>query len=402
MKYHNKTQFALRYVLTFKSLTSSFKKNHNSQKIMSKEKRIRLAQLTPTRWAIRPQINGIRARATFEAPTRKAARKAAEEIIIQRRAQSEDPSLRALLDIYMGLSGANLAGATLKPETARKNAQSLLLIARRAGLNEASRLSELSGAIVESWRHDAYKRAGLDIARPNPAKNTSLNATFRQARSVFCARALAEYERRRIKIPQGAFEFCKMPELSPVKKCEFKPIDESIDLKIRRFAAAALDGKRGADLPPKDVAVMVEMARYAGMTLREMMFFSPSWVLKTSDGTFINVAEDGEFTTKRGTKNRKIPVRPERLAKWLRALRDCGGFGDPHNPNLSQTYKYTCLWLSRFLPGRAKKLHELRKMACSDMLSRTGDIFLASKFIGNSISTTVKYYAGLITKIKPL
>ena len=90
---------------------------------MIKRKRIRLAQLTPTRWAIRPQINGKRARATFEAPTRKAARKAAEEIIIQRRAQSEDPSLRALLDIYMGLSGANLAGATLKPETARKNAQ---------------------------------------------------------------------------------------------------------------------------------------------------------------------------------------------------------------------------------------------------------------------------------------
>lgn len=34
--------------------------------------------------------------------------------------------------------------------------------------------------------------------------------------------------------------------------------------------------------------------------------------------------------------------------------------------------------------------------------SRTGDIFLVSKFIGNSISTTVKYYAGIIYKIKPL
>ncbi len=34
--------------------------------------------------------------------------------------------------------------------------------------------------------------------------------------------------------------------------------------------------------------------------------------------------------------------------------------------------------------------------------SRPGDIFLASKFIGNSISTTVRYYAVIIYKIKLL
>lgn len=34
--------------------------------------------------------------------------------------------------------------------------------------------------------------------------------------------------------------------------------------------------------------------------------------------------------------------------------------------------------------------------------SRPDDIFLASKLIGNSISTTVRYYAGIIYKIKLL
>lgn len=41
-------------------------------------------------------------------------------------------------------------------------------------------------------------------------------------------------------------------------------------------------------------------------------------------------------------------------------------------------------------------------MAYLGTLSRTGDIFLASNFIGNSISTTVKYYAVIIYKIKLL
>ncbi len=41
-------------------------------------------------------------------------------------------------------------------------------------------------------------------------------------------------------------------------------------------------------------------------------------------------------------------------------------------------------------------------MAYLGTLSRPGDIFLASKFIGNSISTTVRYYAGIIYKIKLL
>lgn len=41
-------------------------------------------------------------------------------------------------------------------------------------------------------------------------------------------------------------------------------------------------------------------------------------------------------------------------------------------------------------------------MAYLGTLSRPGDIFFASKSIGNSISTTVKYYAVIIYKIKLL
>lgn len=41
-------------------------------------------------------------------------------------------------------------------------------------------------------------------------------------------------------------------------------------------------------------------------------------------------------------------------------------------------------------------------MAYLGTLSRPSDIFLASKFIGNSISKTVRYYAVIIYKIKLL
>ncbi len=317
-------------------------------------------------------------------------------------AKLENPPLSQILKIYAKLAGANLSGATLKPATARKNVNSLKLILRRAGIDpEAADLTDLTPAVIDKWRQSSYKRAGLDFARPNPAKNSSLNATLRQARSVFGARALAEYARRKIRLPKTLEAFMQVADLKPEVRREFTPLSKDIDEQIRTRAAASLDGETGAELPPPEAATMIEMARYAGMTLREILFFRPEWVVETPSGTFINVAEDGEFTTKRCAKNRKIPVDPERLKRWLKTIGKTP-LGDPHTPAQSEAYKCACRWLREYMPNRTKKLHELRKMACSDMLSRTGNIFLAARFIGNSIDTTSKYYAGLLNDIKPL
>ncbi|WYJ06567.1 hypothetical protein P3B99_004980 [Opitutia bacterium KCR 482] len=351
---------------------------------------------TGGKYRARTSIDGARTRLTIEASSKRNAATAAANAITERAAARKNPKLADILAVYKTLAAANNSGASLKPATAHKNAQSLMLILRAAKLDALTiTLSELTPQIVETWRRYCYQKAGLNWNIPNPDKNTSLNSTWRQAKSVFSRRALEAYARAGYTIPQNAIDFAETPELTPTKKLGFSPIDEETDATLKRLSALALDGKRGQGIPAPDVAAMYQMARFAGMTLNEIKHFRPSWIVRRRGATYINVAEDGAFTTKRGTKNRQIPVDRDRLDKWLAAIKNT-------DFEAAQTYKRANEWLKAYLPDRTKKLHEMRKMACSEMLERTGNIFLASKFIGNSVNTTTKYYANLLTAIKPL
>ena len=303
-----------------------------------------------------------------------------------------DAPLTDLLAVYETLAGGNVAGMTLKPATARKNAQSLLLIAKRSGACQPL-LRDLTPQAVNKWRRDAYKRSNLDFSEPNPTKNAALNSTWTQAKSVFSRRALQAYDKYGIYIPNNVYEFLAVPDLAPSKRVAFTPIDSELDDDMKETAQATLYGKQTAITP--HIATMYQMARLCGMTLNEILHFRPEWIVKAKQGTFIKVAEDGTFTTKREAKNRLIPVNPDNLKRWLNVLKKQTFIEN-------ETYTACNKWLKQYLPDRQKKLHELRKMACSEMLDRTGDIFLASKFIGNNVQTTIKYYAGLITNIKPL
>ena len=303
-----------------------------------------------------------------------------------------DAPLTDLLAVYESLAGGNVAGMTLKPATARKNAQSLLLIAKRSGACQPL-LRDLTPQAVNKWRRDAYRRSNLDFSEPNPTKNAALNSTWTQAKSVFSRRALQAYDKYGIYIPNNVYEFLAVPDLAPSKRVAFTPIDSELDDGMKETAQATLDGKQTAITP--HIATMYQMARLCGMTLNEILHFRPEWIVKAKQGTFIRVAEDGSFTTKREAKNRLIPVNPNNLKHWLNVLKK-QSFVE------NETYSACNEWLKQYLPDRQKKLHELRKMACSEMLDRTGDIFLASKFIGNNVQTTIKYYAGLISNIKPL
>lgn len=351
---------------------------------------------TGGKYRCRTIIDGTRTRLTVEADTKRKAAQTAANIINARMSARKNPTLADILTVYKTLANANNSGTSLKPATAHKNAQSLMLILRAAKLDPLTiTLSELSPAVVEIWRRSAYKKAGLDWNTPNPDKNTSLNSTWRQAKSIFSHKAVDAFTRAGYTIPQTALDFAATPDLTPTKKLGFTPIDEDTDTILKRLSDLALEGKTAQNIPAPDVAAMYQMARFAGMTLNEILHFRPAWIVRRRGATYINVAEDGAFTTKRGTKNRQIPVDRDRLNKWLAAIKNT-------DFETAQTYKRTNDWLKAYLPDRNKKLHEMRKMACSDMLDRTGNIFLASKFIGNSVNTTTKYYASILSDVQPL
>ena len=234
---------------------------------------------TGGKYRARTSIDGARTRLTIEANSKHNAATAAANAITERAAARKNPKLADILAVYKTLAAANNSGASLKPATAHKNAQSLALILRAAKLDPLTiTLSELSPAAVETWRRYCYQKAGLQWDIPNPDKNTSLNSTWRQAKSVFSRRALEAYARAGYTIPQNAIDFAETPELTPTKKLGFSPIDEETDATLKRLSALALDGKRGQGIPAPDVAAMYQMARFAGMTLNEIKHFRPSWI----------------------------------------------------------------------------------------------------------------------------
>ena len=69
--------------------------------------------------------------------------------------------------------------------------------------------------------------------------------------------------------------------------------------------------------------------------------------------------------------------------------------------NIGSEYRKCCKYLAQYL-SCPKKLHELRKMACSDVLARDRDIYAAAKFIGDSVKTAMDFYSAQLKRTKAL
>lgn len=347
--------------------------------------------------------------------------------------QISRPTLQDLRRVY--LTAAKLGDIPATPSTARANFGKLLTIAAAAGLSEQSELTELTDAAITAWRAAQYRAAGLSA--PDALINYRLNSTLRQAQSVFSATAQRVYARAGLTLTEATTDFYTRPPFRPQARPTFRPIDAATDAAILRLARERLqpptpppdaaarvekirppsgEGRRDTDTYPRQNeaplplsalgAVMVEMARLCAMTVKEIHYFRRSWVIQTSAGLKIDIREDGRgFSTKCATKTRQIPLSPEVWARWSKVLPrgDAAPFGEYRDYTSPQSeYSRTSRWLGQFLPDRQKKLHELRKMACSQVLARERDIYAAAYFIGDSVQTTAKYYAAQLREIRPL
>lgn len=304
-------------------------------------------------------------------------------------------------------------------------------------MSEQSELADLTDAAITTWRAAQYRATGLSA--PDALTNYRLNSTLRQAQSVFSAAAQRVYARAGLTLTEATTDFYTRPLFRPQARPTFRPIDAATDAAILRLARERLqpptpppdtarapdaqknrppsgEGRRDTDTYPRQNeaplplsalgAVMVEMARLCAMTVKEIHYFRRSWVVQTSAGLKIDIREDGRgFSTKCATKTRQIPLSPEVWARWSKVLPrgDAAPFGEYRDYTSPQSeYSRTSRWLGQFLPDRQKKLHELRKMACSQVLARERDIYAAAYFIGDSVQTTAKYYAAQLREIRPL
>ncbi|MBO7521683.1 MAG: hypothetical protein J6T16_05545 [Opitutales bacterium] len=313
--------------------------------------------------------------------------------------------MKTLIKDVLGAYSAGMAEyAQIKADTVRQNCNALLRIAGSENLP----LEKLNFERLSKWRRAQYSKWNLKPFS-SPQKNYVLNSDLGKAKSVFCAKAMELYQMREIAIPQQLRTFLNAAPLKPAMKPHFVAIKKEIDEQIKRDCEGVLSGAsvRGLDILG---AVMILLARKCGMTNSEIHHFDLDWIGSDADGFFIDICEreaagkNQAFATKRGKKNRQIAISKNTLRMLQAALqgRCAPYFGeyDAHK-NIGSEYRKCCKYLAQYL-SCPKKLHELRKMACSDVLARDRDIYAAANFIGDSVKTTMEFYSALLNRTKEL
>ena len=268
--------------------------------------------------------------------------------------------------------------------------------------------SQLDESTVHNWRRARYRAHGRNFAdeREHDASlNASLNSELTQARSVFARGPMDAYRRAGYALGDGLTRFLAVPRLRADLE-GFTAIPETIDARMQASAAAAL-GRAPGDpdgLSPA-AAVCYELARFLAMTQGEIVHARLEWLSPSLDSLAIAAYTDEaghRWTTKRGTKDRLMPVRPDRARSWLLALHNSkkhpGGTGYliPWSTRgqcaRELAHEQANAWIARHLPDRTKRLHELRKQSGLDVFRTTGSLSAAAAWIGDSEATARKYY----------
>jgi|GEM_PF-2901071 len=277
---------------------------------------------------------------------------------------------------------------------------------------ESFEVSKILPAFIDVRRAQLYSEKGLEISKNKDLiLNYSVNSDITQALSVFSISALDLYESKGYNLRPVVSALKKVRKL-PSKNPEFAPVKQNIDALMIRLADVSL----GAKMPLKDselelvpnpqVAVVFELARFCGLTVKEIKNLKWSWCDDVQGR--ITIAGNRDFSTKRNSKDRIIPVSPDRIKRWKTAL---GGEANDFvidNPIKTQrtdiVERDSNKWIKSFIGDKRKGVHEMRKMATSDFLRSTnGDVFKVAKIIGDDPRTMLKYYAAVLDMdVKPL
>ena len=330
--------------------------------------------------------------------------------------KSKIPTVKDCVDLFL-LEIVAYSGQTVSQTSANGyvNALKRLVAAKDDKSIDTLKLDQFTPEYLRLRRQKRYADRKLNIEKDKDLiLNNSINSEIENALSVFSETALSLYESHGFTIPQNIHALKKERPL-PAKKPNFEPLAADIDELMIKLANAALDdsveleNKHKSRIPTPQVAVIYELARFCSLTCKEIQNIRWSWI--DFDGGRITIAGNREFSTKRNSKDRIIPVASERVKRWKHAL---GGKKDDYvinhellTPRLDITQREANAWIKSFYgkkETRHKGLHELRKMATSDFLRATnGDVFKVSQIIGDDPRTMLKYYAAVLDlDVKPL
>lgn len=306
-------------------------------------------------------------------------------------------------------------------KTAKRNAGSLLLIAREVrGLdppswpdNPGERRAAKAAAIAAARAlpstvlgrdfaegFQALRQGGeLNLADPAP-DNRTINSTVRQAKDVFCPRAMA-HKFRHLRLPlERVAAFRAVPDLIPMHS-GFVPIPLD-QYRAMDKASRALQGTN------YEMWLVHQLLRRLGLRSGELLASTGAWLEPHGDTLFFEVRHRPEegflMKTRSPVRPRRIPIAPD-LAEHLLPRR---GGGHLILPDANKTARENLIrrehnaWFKAFVPSPkrlGKGNHRLRGQIGAIIHTKHG-LTAACKFLGHrSESTTEKYYSAYLRQL---
>lgn len=287
------------------------------------------------------------------------------------------------------------------PDAARRNLASLKnAVQLMAGVDGDAWMAVPVSALDERWLHlwraKRYAQKGLAYGKDEDlAYNISLNSLTRMMRSVFSQQACRVYEARGLTVPESLKKWRSVPLLAE-DDAGFTEIPPEVD--VHMFAVAAQVIETGLEVEGLTLggAVAYELARFCGLTRKEIVAARFDWVVARPYGLALCVRNraDQQFQTKGRVKNGEVPLTQQRYERWQQARPDGGHLlpGGTAGARQDVCDLEANPWIATHLPGRTKRLHELRKQAGWVVWQQTGSLSAAAAFLRDTEATARRYY----------
>lgn len=255
-------------------------------------------------------------------------------------------------------------------------------------------IEELTKDLVKDYQAVRQGREFVDYTKPLKV-NTSTNAIVRNARAIFSRHAMNAYEEAGMDIPDTLQGFLKAPLLKEVShRYSDNPIPkEAIDAMNDALPALKMKDER--------LWAIHLMIRLMGLRASEAMRARRHWLVKRGDQTFLVInRREGEAAPKR--QDGEVPVPPVLLDWFMSEPSDYLIRGETFNERERLVKREHSKWVRKFLPGRTKTNHELRKYAGSVVATKTGSYERAAEFLRIDIETAKEHYLAFLEPIGPL
>lgn len=268
------------------------------------------------------------------------------------------------------------------------------------------RATVLTETTLDAWRAARYRNDGLDYLKDiNLRLNYALNSEYTAAKSVFSKNGIKIYKKLGLKLPE-LDGFCLSGHLKD-EAPKFEKIPADI---LDKMDAAAVKMK---EIRPR-IAVVYEMARFAGMRSDEIQNCRAHWFVFDGDKCKLDIryrdprTEPEEYHPK--ASPRRVPVDPDRVKGWFDLLGIIPGSqtllidGRTVTERREIVERETNGLIAAFLPDRKKRLHELRKQAGTEVSERAGNPIAGALFLGDSIQVAINHYldSGGLMAVDPL